>query len=208
MAATLVAPSAFAVLIEERMSSSEPPPEPTSTEPEIGPKTVPQGHHPNSRKNLRRGGPGRPQGSRSRFSKEAIQNFVNQYRADLADDWARHGDAFVAKCREFFPQIYATMQRMRIEDELSRTAADAGPITISWATQPTAPPPSAPEPPRQLEYRKPEMPADLEPEDWQKILSILEVVRRVAPSDAVPGEVLTVVRQALLDHYAKQAQEK
>jgi hypothetical protein len=119
----------------------------------------------------------------------------------LARDWDRHGEEFIAKCREFFPQIYATMQRMRIEDELSRAQADTGPITIRWATQ-AEPPPIAKEPPRQLTYRQPELPGDLTSSDWQKLLAILEVVKRVAPTDAAPPEVLETVRAALLAKYS------
>jgi hypothetical protein len=192
------------------VDDTPPAPEPGHTEPQTGDKPAKPRHpnsrsHPNSLKNLKRdAGPGRSHGSRNKFSKEAVARFVDQYRADLAADWNKHGDQFIAKCRELYPQIYATMQRMRIEDELSRAhQADAGPITISWAATPT-PPPSAPEPPRQLVYSKPELPGDLTPEDWQKLLAILETVRRVAPSDAVPSEVLTVVRQALLEHYAEK----
>jgi hypothetical protein len=54
---------------------------------------------------------------------------------------------------------------MRIEDELSRTQADGGAITISWATEESAPPPVPREPPKQLEYKPPSMPADLSPAD-------------------------------------------
>jgi hypothetical protein len=151
---------------------------------ETGAKPGP-GHHPNSRKNLKRdAGPGRPQGSRNKFSRETVARVVAQYRNDLAADWDRHGEEFIAKCREMFPQIYATMQRMRMEDELSRVQADTGPITVQWASPPSPPPPIEREPPKQLVYRKPELPGDLTPEDWQKLLAILEVVRRVAPSDA------------------------
>jgi hypothetical protein len=188
------------------MSRSEPPPEPTSTEPEIGTKSVPQGHHPNSRKNLA-GGPGRPPGSRDRFSKEAIANFVNQYRNDLAADWDKHGEQFIAKCREMFPQIYATMQRMRIEDELTRVQADAGPITITWAATPT-PPPTAPEPPQQLTYKPPSAPADLTPADWSILMSVLELLKRTVPSndDRPPAEIFDVLRKALLEHFREKDQ--
>jgi hypothetical protein len=184
------------------LSVEKQPPEVPNTEPQTGPKPGP-GHHPNSRKNLKRdAGPGRPQGSRSKFSREAIVRFVNQYRADLAEDWSKHGAEFVAKCREMYPQIYATMQRMRIEDELSRVQANAGPITIQWAATESAPPSAPREPPKQLTYKAPELPGDLTPADWQKLLAILEVVKRVAPSEAVPGEVLDTVRAALLAKYA------
>jgi hypothetical protein len=155
-------------------------------------------------KNLKRdAGPGRPQGSRNRFSQEAVANFVNAYRNDLASDWARHGEAFVAKCRELYPQVYATMQRMRLDDELRAGQNNTGPITIQWAaTESESIPPSPSREPLQIAYKPPEMPGDLTPADWQKLLAILEVVRRVAPSDAAPTEVLDTVRAALLAKYA------
>jgi hypothetical protein len=181
------------------------PPEPTHTEPENGAKTG-KGHHPNSRKNLLPSGPGRSKGSRNRFSKEAVARFVDQYRADLAADWDKHGDQFIAKCREFFPQVYATMQRMRIEDELSRAQADAtGPITITWATQ-AEPPPIERELPRQLTYKPPSVPADLTPADWSVLMRVLELLKRTVPSndDRPPAEIFGVLRKALLAHFAAE----
>jgi hypothetical protein len=82
--------------------------------------------------------------------------------------------------------------------------ANSGPITISWLPSDQAPIAPAPEPPRQITYVKPSLPADLSEGDWQKLLQILETVKRVAPSDSVPGDVLEVVRKALLVHYADE----
>jgi hypothetical protein len=82
---------------------------------------------------------------------------------------------------------------------------NSGPITISWLASDQAPT-IAPEPPKQIEYKRPELPADLSEGDWSKLLQILEVAKRVAPSDSLPGEVLEVIRRALLAHYA--AEEK
>jgi hypothetical protein len=126
---------------------------------------------------------------------------------NIAPTWRPTGisDQFIAKCREFFPQIYATMQRMRLEDELSRqAAAGTGPITISWATGPIEPPPRAPEPPRQLEYKPPSAPADLSPADWSVLMKLLEQIKRTIPSnsDTPPAEVFEVLRKALLAHFA------
>jgi hypothetical protein len=165
---------------------------------------VPQGHHPNSRKNLRRGGPGRPEGSRSKFSKEAIARFVEQYRHDLAADWNKHGEQFVAKCRELYPQIYATMQRMRIEDELSRQSEQPQSLTIKWATDPTPPP--IEKPPLQIPYRAPEMPADLTPADWAILMNVVELLKRTIPSnsDAAPAEIFGILKTALLAHFADE----
>jgi hypothetical protein len=181
----------------------EPAPEVPSTEPQTGARPK-QGRHPNSLKNLKRdAGPGRPQGSRSKFSKEAVARFVDQYRADLANDWAKHGEAFVAKCRELYPQVYATMQRMRLDDELSRGQNDAGPITIQWAATESTPPPPIAEPPKRLVYRQPEMPADLSPADWSVLMQVLELLKRTVPSndDRPPGEIFDVIRKALLAHF-------
>ena len=61
--------------------------------------------------------------------------------------------------------------------------------------QTDAAPPPIERPPRQIAYKPPELPGDLTPADWQKLLAILEVVKRVAPSDAVPSDVLEVVRK-------------
>jgi hypothetical protein len=155
-------------------------------------------------RNLKRdAGPGRSHGSRNKFSKEAVARFVDQYRADLAADWSKHGAAFVEKCRELYPQVYATMQRMRLDDELSRAQADTtGPITFTWATNAT-PPPIEREPPRQLEYRKPE-PGALSPQDWAALMPVLELIKRTIPSnsDTPPAEVFDVIRKALLAHFS------
>jgi hypothetical protein len=192
------------------MEIEKPPREVPQTEPETVAKPSKPRHpnsrsHPNTLKNLKRdAGPGRPQGSRNKFSQEAIARFVDQYRADLAADWNKHGAAFVEQCRERLPQIYATMQRMRIEDELSRAEVDNGPIQVTWlqADQADVAPPVAPAPPLQIEYKRPELPGDLSEGDWSKLLQILEVAKRVAPSDALPGDVLEAIRKALLAHYA------
>jgi hypothetical protein len=183
-----------------------PPPEVPQMEPENGAKTG-KGHHPNSRKNLRPSGPGRSHGSRNKFSKEAIARFVDQYRADLAADWNKHGAAFVEKCREMLPQIYATMQRMRIEDELARAPADSGPIQVTWlqTDQAEQAPPVAPAPPLQITYQKPELPAGLSERDWSVLVSLLETVKRTIPSnsDDPPELVFGIMRDALLKHYAQ-----
>jgi uncharacterized membrane protein YfcA len=181
-------------------------PEVPRTEPQTDARPTKRPRHPNSLKNLKRdAGPGRHHGGKNKFSKEAVARFVDQYRADLAADWSKHGAAFVEKCRELYPQVYATMQRMRLDDELSRVQSDAGAITISWAATESAPPESVSrEPPKQLTYKAPELPGDLTPADWQKLLAILEVVKRVAPGDAAPAEVLETVRSALLAKYAAE----
>jgi hypothetical protein len=85
--------------------------------------------------------------------------------------------------------------------------ANSGPVTISWIESDKAPP-AAPAPPLQIEYKRPELPADLTEAEWSKLLQILETVKRVAPSDSVPNEVLEVVRRALLTHYKDEPAPK
>jgi hypothetical protein len=51
--------------------------------------------------------------------------------------------------------------------------ADSGPITISWI-EPDKAPPVAPAPPALIEYKRPELPADLTEAEWSKLLQILE----------------------------------
>jgi hypothetical protein len=163
--------------------------------------------HPNSLANLKRtAGPGRTPGSRNKFSAEAVQRFVAQYRNDLAADWDKHGEAFIAKCRDLYPQIYATMQRMRIEDELSRVQTDAGPITISWAASDRPPPPAPREPPKQLTFKPREMPADLSPADWSVLMQLMDLLKRTLPSNSetVPAEIFDLIRKALLEHFREQ----
>jgi hypothetical protein len=87
--------------------------------------------------------------------------------------------------------------------------ADSGPITISWIESDKAPPVAPePQPPRQITYQKPELPADLTEAEWSKLLQILEVAKRVAPSDSVPGDVLEVIRKALLEHFREDPPAK
>jgi hypothetical protein len=81
--------------------------------------------------------------------------------------------------------------------------ANSGPITISWLPSDQAPIAPAPEPPKQLTYQKPELPADLSDRDWSVMLQVLEAIKRTIPtnSDSPPAEVFEVIRKALLDHF-------
>jgi hypothetical protein len=83
-----------------------------------------------------------------------------------------------------------------------------GPVTITWLASDPAPIAPAPAPPKLIEYKRPELPADLTEAEWSKLLQILEVAKRVAPSDSVPGDVLEVIRKALLAHYAEDKPAK
>jgi hypothetical protein len=81
--------------------------------------------------------------------------------------------------------------------------ANSGPITISWIESDKAPIAPEPQPPKQLTYQKPELPADLSERDWSVLVSLLETVKRTIPtnSDDPPAEVFEVCRKALLAHF-------
>jgi hypothetical protein len=79
-------------------------------------------------------------------------------------------------------------------------ASGDGPLTIT--NDPTPPP----EPPKQLEYHKPQLPVDLAPEAWSILLDVLELIQRTIPSnsDKPPAEIFGVIREALLAHFREQ----
>jgi hypothetical protein len=87
--------------------------------------------------------------------------------------------------------------------------ADSGPITISWLESDKAPP-IAPAPPKQIEYKRPELPADLSERDWSLLVSLLETVKRTIPtnSDDPPETVFAIMRDALLKHYTEDEPPK
>jgi hypothetical protein len=78
-------------------------------------------------------------------------------------------------------------------------------LKISWASQPSVPPVTPPEPPRQLTYVKPSLPGDLTEADWSVMLDLLETVKRTIPSnsDRPPAEIFGVMKAALLAHFAE-----
>ena len=85
--------------------------------------------------------------------------------------------------------------------------ANSGPITISWIeSDKAAPIAPEPQPPKQIEYKRPELPADLTDADWSVMLQVLEAVKRTIPtnSDSPPAEVFEVIRKALLEHFRDQ----
>jgi hypothetical protein len=88
----------------------------------------------------------------------------------------------------------------RVEAE---AASLEGPITFSWLPSDPAPIAPAPEPPRQITYQRPELPADLSERDWSVLVSLLETVKRTIPSnsDDPPELVFGIMRDALLAHY-------
>jgi hypothetical protein len=85
--------------------------------------------------------------------------------------------------------------RPQVEEE-SKT------LTISWQAVET-PPPVAPSPQKQIEYRKPELPGDLTETDWSVILGLLEVVKSTIPSNdqSPPREIFEIMKEALLEHF-------
>ena len=104
--------------------------------------------------------------------------------------------------------IMAKLHPGKYGDKATLLDNNSGPITISWLPSDPAPVAPEPQPPKQIAYQKPELPADLSEAEWSKLLQILEVAKRVAPSDSLPGDVLEVVRKALLAHYADEKPAK
>src|SRR5262249_29887546 len=83
-------------------------------------------------------------------------------------------------------------------------------LEISWQVERTIVRPGDDHPkryeaPRQIEYRKPELPADLSEQDWSVMLEMLELVKRTVPTndDRPPQEIFGVMRKALLAHFAE-----
>jgi hypothetical protein len=102
-----------------------------------------------------------------------------------------------------FPKRYGDKMEL-----LGQDAGSSSTLQIKWLDSDHQAPPVAPEAPRQITYQKPELPADLTEAEWSKLLQILEVAKRVAPSDSVPGDVLEVIRKALLAHYKDEPPAK
>jgi hypothetical protein len=47
-------------------------------------------------------------------------------------------------------------------------------------------------------------PGNLDPADWQLMLRVLDLIKQCVPVETTPGEVFTVIEQALRAHYAKE----
>jgi hypothetical protein len=76
------------------------------------------------------------------------------------------------------------------------------PLTITWAARPRDDgPPQRPEPPRQIEYRKPELPADLSEQAWSHVVAVTELIKKIAPSDVEPEEVFSLIEGWLRGHF-------
>jgi hypothetical protein len=74
-------------------------------------------------------------------------------------------------------------------------------LTIRWGGYSETEPPSRPEPPKQIPYVKPVPPEGLEPEQWSRLLSLMETFKRVAPSDASADEFLDAFEASLRAKY-------
>jgi len=105
-----------------------------------------------------------------------------------------------------FPKRYGDKMEL-----LGQDGGSSSTIKISWLESDKAPPVApAPQPPKQLTYQKPELPADLSERDWSVLVSLLETVKRTIPSnsDDPPETVFAIMRDALLAHYAKDEPAK
>jgi len=105
-----------------------------------------------------------------------------------------------------FPKRYGDKMEL-----LGQDGGSSSTIKISWLESDKAPPVTpAPQPPKQLTYQKPELPADLSERDWSVLVSLLETVKRTIPSnsDDPPETVFAIMRDALLAHYAKDEPAK
>jgi hypothetical protein len=108
-------------------------------------------------------------------------------------------DALKWTSSKLLPRIYG--------DKPAPEAERAEPLVISWIER-TIVDPKPPEPPRQLEYHKPQLPGDLSETDWSVMLELLELVKRLVPTNGnhLPAEIFGVMREALLAHFREQAE--
>jgi hypothetical protein len=73
-------------------------------------------------------------------------------------------------------------------------------LTFQWLSGPD-PAVQPPAPPAQLTYNPAPPPADMEPEQWSRLTSLMERFKQVAPSDSTADEFLDVFEAALRKHY-------
>jgi hypothetical protein len=101
-----------------------------------------------------------------------------------------------------FPKRYGDKMEL-----LGQDGGSSSTISISWLESDKAPPVAPePQPPKQITYQKPELPADLSDRDWSVMLQVLESIKRTIPtnSDSPPAEVFEVIRKALLEHFREE----
>jgi terminase small subunit-like protein len=99
---------------------------------------------------------------------KVVSDHVRVARARLQVDALKWASA------KLLPKVYGDRGDRHEQDDKPQA------ITIQWQAT-DAPAPPVERPPRQIPYRQPELPGDLTPADWQKLLAILEVVTRPRP---------------------------
>jgi hypothetical protein len=106
-------------------------------------------------------------------------------------------DSLKWTCSRLFPKRYGDKMELLGQDNGSSST-----LEIKWLDSDKSPP-VAPAVPKQIEYKRPELPADLTDADWSVMLQVLEAVKRTIPtnSDSPPAEVFEVIRKALLEHF-------
>jgi hypothetical protein len=104
-----------------------------------------------------------------------------------------------------FPKRYGDKMEL-----LGQDGGSSSTIKISWLESDKAPIAPEPQPPKQITYQKPELPADLSERDWSVLVSLLKTVKRTIPSnsDDPPELVFGIMRDALLAHYAEEKPAK
>jgi hypothetical protein len=136
---------------------------------------------------------------------EEILRIAFDDSGDLIIDGDRvlSGHHVVQRARLKVDSLKWVMSKLAPKKYGERPETDDGPQTVmfQWLAQPDHT--AAPEPPRQIEYRKPELPADLTEADWSIMLEVLELVKRTVPTndERPPEEIFGVMKQALLAHF-------
>jgi hypothetical protein len=137
---------------------------------------------------------------------EEILRIAFDDSGDLIIDGDRvmNGHHVVQRARLKVDTVKWVMSKLAPKKYGDRLVPDEEPKTlkIQWLSQPD-PAVQPPAPPRQIEYRKPELPADLTEADWSVMLELLEMVKRTIPtnSDKPPEEIFGVMKAALLEHF-------
>jgi hypothetical protein len=123
---------------------------------------------------------------------KVVSDHVRVARARLQVDALKWASA------KLLPKVYGDRGDRREQDDKPQA------LTITWQLTDAPGPPIAREPPRQIPYKPPSMPADLQPADWSILMSVLELLKRTVPSndDQPPSEIFAILRKALLQHFA------
>jgi hypothetical protein len=155
------------------------------------------------------------------YAREAQAHYYADLIRDVAFDDS--GDFFVEDGRTVTDHARVQRARLKVDtlkwlaarfnkaysDKAITEAPPQEPIVIRWARRDSepVPPPEKRQPPRQITYQKPTLPADLTERDWSVMLEVLELVKRTIPtnSDSAPEEIFGVLRKALLEHFREAA---